>query len=346
MTPTTRAGRFWLRHTELVARAIEHLDRTLGATRGEPLGQVRLAQAAGRLAAHGVGVAIRRKSQPDWLGKEVLALRLALRTERGGRTAHDLVLRWKEGRGQAALEWGSAGQRPGEAGRAEEQWCDPTGQQPDVWLGVNSGPGPVVPTAQWALPRLNGLREIAARLRPAGKPEAALANQLRLNEIETVAETMAEILRRLGACPIENGICSLAEQVAKVGWRLGLEYGADDQLQRIDIGCDVHGGTWPDGVGRSDGPDSEAEPARTAMGIRLKPEPINLETAGHAETCLGYLAERQEPEGDRLKLVRTLAAIAKHPEVRTRRAALAAVTRDESPAAGVRIHGGSGTLAA
>ena len=186
----------------------------------------------------------------------------------------------------------------------------------------------------------------AARLRPAGRPESALANQLRLDEIETVAETMAEVLRRVGNWPIRNEIWSLAERVAKAGWELGLEYGTDDRLQRIDISREVCGGKWPNVGGRPDGPDNKGVPGRTAVGIRLTPGPIKLETAGHAETCLGYLAERQDPKGDRLKLRRTLAAIATHPEVEARRTAVTAVTRDEARTAGVRIHGGSETQTA
>ena len=337
MTTTTHAGRFWLSHTELVAQAVERLGRTLAASRGEAHSQKRLAQSAGSLAAHGIGVSIRRRTQRDWWAKETLTLRVTLRCSGEGQRAHELTLRWEEEQRKAAMEWGSEPQRGGESDSADEQWCDPTGIRPDVWLGSDSTPGAQVPSTEQALARLNGLREIADLLRPIGKPEAALANQLRLHEIETVSETMSETLRALGAWPIRNGICDLGERVAKTGWEVGLEYGADDRLERIDINCAARGGAWPDVVGRADGPDSERDPARTTVGVRLSPEPIKLTTEGHAETCLGYLGERQDAAGNRLKARRTLAVIANHPEARTRGAALAAMTRNADHGSGVRI---------
>ena len=198
MTTTTHAGRFWLSHTELVAQAVERLGRTLAASRGEAHGQKRLAQTAGSLAAHGIGVSIRRRTQRDWWAKEMLTLRVTLRCSGEGQRAHELTLRWKEEQRKAAMEWGSEPQRGGESDGADEQWCDPTGIRPDVWLGSDSTPGAQVPSTEQALARLNGLREIADLLRPIGKPEAALANQLRLDEIETVSETMAETCAHSG----------------------------------------------------------------------------------------------------------------------------------------------------
>ena len=343
MTTTTHAGRFWLRHAELVAQAVERLGRTLAASRGEEHGQRRLAQTAGSLAAHGIGVSIRRTTQRDWWAKEMLTLRVTLRSSGEGQRAHELTLHWKEEQTKAAMEWGSEPQRGREPDGADEQWCDPTGIRPNVWLGSDSTPGAQALSTEQAHARLNGLREIADLLRPIGKPEAALGNQLRLHEIETVSETMAEALRALGAWPIQNGICDLGERVAKTGWEVGLEYGGDDRLERIDISCAARGGAWPDAVGRADGPDSERDPARTTVGVRLSPEPIELTTGGHAETCLGYLGERQDSAGNRLMARKTLAVIASHPEARTRGAALAAMTQNADHRSGMQIHGGPAT---